>query len=154
MNAASLQISRIVRPFIAVSLVLWLGGLSCLLGCEMMSPVVARGVETQEASVTGESCPMTAAGHDCCRAAESAGGEAALNVSPLSGGSAMSCCPLVMPSDPARKIRLVIAPGTTVESALLFPPGEPADSNGQQEGRSLRVADRGGTYLRVCVFRI
>ena len=96
---------------------------------------------------------MTAAGHDCCQTSQSNDGEAALNVSPLSNGSMMTCCPLIVPSDLARKVRLVIAPGAVVESSILFPPGAYADSNAQ-EGWSLRVADRGGTYLRVCVFRI
>lgn len=150
MNAVSLQISGIVRPFIAMTLALWLGGLSCLLGCEMKPPV-ALEVEAQ-ASVSGESCPMTAAGHDCCQSSQNKDGEAALNGSPLSTGSMMTCCPLVEPSDLARKIRLATVPGIAVESHILFSPLVQADSNPPE--RSLLLADRGGTYLLICVFRI
>jgi hypothetical protein len=152
MRVAIYQTGGLIRRLTAFTLVLWLGGLGCALGCGIK--VSAATVNEAQASDKTESCPMKA-GHDCCHKAgtdkDATDAPAATLITPSSGQ--MFCCPLGSQSaDPARKVRSLDAPQALMAVALLSTPGVklyPATFPVQ-----LTVRDRGSTYLRCCVFLI
>jgi len=149
MTVLSLQMGHTIRRFVAVTLVVWLIGFGCLVGCELnVSAVPAVGMQADGA----ESCPMNANGHDCCQQATENGDELSFGTLPLSTGK-MACCPLLDEvADPAKKIRIVHARPAAIMSEVFVAPEARAVRLFSRV--SVRVPDRGGTFLRVCVFRI
>jgi len=144
-----MQIGHTIRRSVAVTLVVWLIGFGCLVVCELnvsAAPVV--GVQADGA----ESCPMNAGGHDYCQQATENGDELSFGTLPLSTDK-MACCPLLGEvADPARKIRIVYERPAAITSEVFFAPEARAVRIFSR--MHVRVPDRGGTFLRDCVFRI
>jgi hypothetical protein len=143
------QISRISGRLAALTLVLWLAGVGCVIGCEMN--ISAAPVVKSEASVIAkESCPAFS-GHDCCRESEDNGTASAGTIPARKDGA--SCCPLAgQTADPARKASFPDAPLAVTGNGLLFTPNVKTSLTLPLKGP--QIADRGSTYLRCCVFLI
>ena len=142
------------RRLATFGLALWIGGVGCLFGCEMT--VSAAGAHAPAASAP--EVPSRAARHGCCHAKKSAGtmsaaaSHSSIRPNTVAGG-AVSQCPFSNPAtDPARKVRVEDAQAVSTVSPHSFapvvktvaptPPVQPL------------AHDRGGTYLRCCVFLI
>lgn len=166
------------RRLVALGLVAWLAGLGCLLGCE--GPAAAASLKTHAARHAGgngeaesaeaaESCGAMSAGHGCCHRAKagaaansSAAGAGtssafvagASSAAPAGGaGGQVTHCPLSrQTSDPARKVRAQDAPAAT--KILSQSHGLGSEATRQSTTPRPRAHDRGGTYLRCCVFLI
>lgn len=145
------QFGGITRRLIAVGLVLWLGGAACVLGCE--AGVSAATVDASQASTSIESCPLKAAGHECCHQGEEGSDEVSSGTI-SSSPDGMMCCPLAGHSAlAASKSSIADAPA----AALSVRETLPVPREGMlvtSPARGLRVPDRGGTYLLCCVFLI
>jgi hypothetical protein len=142
------------RRLAAFGLALWIGGVGCLFGCEM----TVSAAHAPHASAPVES--PRAARRGCCHAAKKKSGaaraDAASNLSIRQGtlaGGVVSQCPFSNPAvDPARKDRVedaravaAVSPHALAPKVRTFafsPPLKPL------------APDRGGTYLRCCVFLI
>jgi hypothetical protein len=139
-----------IRRVAALALVLWLGGVACLVGCEMSaSAATSAGAQVSQES---ESCSMSA-GHACCHAQRNDGQKPRAGTSSQLNDS-MTCCPLAgQPAAAVSKTRVAdtLAIALTPDKALPAP-ASPA-STGWLSGKT-HVPDRGGTYLRCCVFLI
>ncbi|MGH9903320.1 MAG: hypothetical protein ACRD68_16055 [Pyrinomonadaceae bacterium] len=150
MRTPLLKNCRIIRRLTALTLVLWLGGVACLIGCEIK--VSAAVPQTPDAA---ESCPAFG-GHDCCPQSKGDRAErdaASVNTLPQ-GHNNPSCCPLYgLPSDPARKISSADAP-LALDGGGPSLPAPDAHKTSVRSAGTQRVPDRGGTYLRCCVFLI
>ena len=151
MNETRTRLGLLPRRLLALGLVAWFAGLGCALGCGAASASVARAGEEAPA----ESCAAmsTQAGHGCCHRAKKSGGASANVGTPARDGGADMYCPLTrQTSDPARKIRTNDAPATANAPARThhIEPGQVYVAN---SARPL-AHDRGGTYLRCCVFLI
>jgi hypothetical protein len=150
MGISQSQFGGITRRLIAVGLVLWLGGAACVLGCE--AGMSAATVDAPQASAPTESCPW-GAGQDCCQRAEEESGKPSVGVTP-SSFDAMMCCPLAGHSTVAAGKSSV---GDAPAAALSVRATLPTLREGTlvtSPARGLRFPDRGGTYLRCCVFLI
>jgi hypothetical protein len=156
-QAVPTRAGGVTQRLAALALALWLGGIGCLVGCGTAVFAAPAGephvISASQDTGATESCPLSA-GHDCCRRAKSVrDGTASLETLPQSIPT-MGCCPLAGQSaDPVRKTRLTDAPPEVAGSKLL-----PTSHTGtyiiaEPPGRR-RVPDRGGTYLRCCVFLI
>lgn len=145
------QFVSVIRHLAVVALVLWLGGAGCLLGCEA-SVSAATGDESRASAEAAESCPSSA-GHDCCHHAKD-GGDAAPFGTVMPSPGEMSCCPLAGHSTVAAgKPAISDAPAAALGAHELLPAQRGGTRVASSEG-GLRVPDRGGTYLRCCVFLI
>ncbi|MCA1629686.1 MAG: hypothetical protein LC785_06340 [Acidobacteria bacterium] len=148
---------RLPRRLAAFGLALWIGGVGCLFGCEMT--VSAAGARDRHAAGQKESARATS--HGCCHAAKKkkSGAAATVAASDISvrpaarADGAISQCPFSNPAiDPARKVRAedtqalaTVSPRALAPEVKTFafnPPLKPL------------APDRGGTYLRCCVFLI
>ncbi len=140
---------RTIHRLVAVALALWLGGLCCLLGCEMS--VSAATVSEEQASKPTNSCPATA-NTACCHHAKNDGTQLVAQTVPQPQG-AMSCCSLagrstLAVSNPQVDLSALALTGSR---ALLLP--KPEIYPARTAGRTL-MRDRGSTYLMCCVFLI
>lgn len=136
-----------IRRLAALTLVFWLAGLGCLMGCE----INAATDEAQEASASAESCASNA-GHDCCHQAKNDNASPFVSTLPIKTAQ-ISCCLLaVQSSNPARKVNHLDAPLTVAGNKLLTVPD--ARMTVVLPAYRLQVPDRGSTYLRCCVFLI
>lgn len=150
----------------ALMLVLWLGGLSCVLGCTIRkagATVEERVSSTQSGTTVieaGSSCPSGKAAQGCCKKGATSAKEPkpltheALTTSLPSPSGGRGCCPLLgNTADVARRSRV----GETPLAASLETAG-PRVVNDQRQlatpAHPPRLADRGHTYLRHCVFLI
>lgn len=138
----------LLRRLVALGLVAWLAGLGCVLGCGAAS-ASAAGVREEPAA---ESCAAMSEGHGCCHRAQQRDGTATAEA-PARHGDTAAHCPLSrQTSDPARKVR------TGDEAPAAKAPAQTHDSEPRQFYQSSaprpRAHDRGGTYLRCCVFLI
>ncbi len=155
MRWQSTQSGRTLQRLSAVALVLWLAGVGCFFGCEFRVSAAAAVVEPG-AVEEGETCAALTGGHDCCaekRQTQKRGEQFSLKtpLPPARGQSA--CCAFVpQPSDPARKIKLDETPATPAPVAVL--PALSVKKSSAENHLTLRVLDRGSTYLRCCVFLI
>ncbi len=149
MSAIATHSSRTIHRLIALALVLWLGGMGCLVGCEMN--VTAATVSKAQASDPAASCPAFS-GADCCRHAKSDGAQAIARTASQSDG-AMSCCPLAGHSSLVARKPYVGLPSLAlaVNAVLLTPKIETYITRAVGQ---LPVQDRGSTYLLCCVFLI
>jgi hypothetical protein len=99
------QPSVITHRVVAFALTLWLGGVGCLMGCEMIvqaSPSVESGVITDE----GSSCSTSSDGYNCCQTPKIADNITSFGTLPPTTLTP-SCCPLAGQSD--RRAGLVSA---------------------------------------------
>jgi hypothetical protein len=132
---------RTFRRSAALALVLWLGGVVCLV------------VRPADASVEINAGPCAmAAGHT--RHARKSGDQKPRAGTPPQFNDSMTCCPLagqaaVEAGKPRAADTLDLA--LTPNNPLLAPESTPP--TGRPSGKT-RVPDRGGTYLRCCVFLI
>ena len=146
----------IARRLAAAALVLWLGGVGCLLGCEM-GVVSAAAAEEQTATTQGDSCPAFS-GHDCCHKADKADktdkGDDSSTVRRIPGQTTRSnCCPLSGQSaDSARKVSLKDAPLVATSGLPTFTPH--SHTPARLIPHRSQLPDRGSTHLRCCVFLI
>lgn len=146
MFAPTFKAGSIARRMAAATLVLWLAGLGCFLGCEMGASAADDGEHNSAAQA--DSCPAFT-GHDCCHKVESKDGAATLRQTPTE----MRCCPLANQSaDAARKAK--ISPLAPAEAASEITVTPRAQGFTPQYARRLQVPDRGSTHLRHCVFLI
>lgn len=139
------------RRLAALALVLWLGGLGCLFGCEFSGSASA---ESSVSSQSALSCSMSAKSH-CCHSQPARGAQeqTSAGLPPQSGGE-MSGCPLagqsaVVTSKP--RVADVAVLALASERFLTAPRVETQDAS---FAARQRVPDRGSTYLRCCVFLI
>ena len=138
----------LLRSLVALGLVAWLAGLGCVLGCGAAASSAA-GVREESAA---ESCAAMSGGHGCCHRAKGRAGTAAAEA-PARHTDAAAHCPLSrQTSDPARKVRTGDAPTAAQAPAQTHDP-EPQRFY-QSSAPRPRAQDRGGTYLRCCVFLI
>jgi len=167
---------RIVRVVLALAVALWMAGAGCMLGCENMVSAAAASDNHSTASApiivaSGEACASMHS-HDCCakRGAKSASKSAhkpaetltgdiapathAIAAEPGVSSSPMMDCPLAVNSSAA-----LSKPRQDQSSTALPSHGATASVANTIEqsiafARSLRLPNRGHTYLRCCVFLI
>lgn len=151
MRMLSSPIGDRTKRLIALALLLWWGGLNCLTGC-LLTP----------SSVRAESdCPMSDEGGDCCpshtnnkKTLSEKSAEIGMAGSPFTSSSSVTCCSLdsLIP-EKSRDMRgeHVTAIATTPCRLHFIPESEPRT---QLPDRWARLPDRGGTYLKNCIFLI
>ena len=160
---------KIARVGVAATLVLWVAGAGCLLGCEGMMTATASesSVGTHDTNsdlnlvVSGEAC-ASAKSHDCCakrnrgaqRKAQLLEKQTATLVETDPSSSGMTACPLAMNRTvvAAKKSTDETRSATTVSRANL--PTENLIEQPDPVVTQLRLPNRGHTYLRVCSFLI
>jgi hypothetical protein len=157
------------RVGMAATLIFWVAGAGCLLGCEGMMTAAANEGPSRAHSlngdlnlvVSGEAC-ASAKSHDCCakrnhRAqpkAQNLENQTAtlLETDPLTSG--MTTCPLAMSrtlvtaknaADEGRSVTTVVDANLPTQSLIQHP--DPVVNQ-------VRLPNRGHTYLRVCSFLI
>src|SRR5688500_15744845 len=109
------------RRLAAMTLVFWLAGLGCVIGCEGNAAAVAPADESQ-VSPPAESCPSNAGGRDCCHHAKNDRATASIGTPPAHPNR-ISCCPLAgQAADPARKVSRADAPLAVAGNKLLSAP--------------------------------
>ena len=168
MSATLARLSDLPRRLAALGLVAWLAGAGCVLGCAAStgaSAAHAHAAPSQSHATRHEShsveppdsCPAMR-GHDCCGGVESGEGEgndarSSAGVGGRGERTAMHC-PLGgrNASDPARKVRVDTTPAASTP-ATQSPAPAPSYVTRPRVADAL-VRDRGGTYLRCCVFLI
>ena len=141
--------SRLIHRLVSLALALWLGGMGCLIGCEMDAMSASLG-----ASTSADSCPASAgSGEDCCHKAKPERiGKGVTN--PPEPGRAMTCSPFS-----GQSAVVVVKPRPSGEAGIAQPVNEPssampAEAYEPQGFSRLRVPDRGSTHLCCCVFLI
>jgi len=159
---------KIARMGLAATLVLWVAGAGCLLGCEgMMTAAASENSAAPHAKgdlnlvVSGEAC-ASAKSHDCCakqnhRTQPKAQGlekQTASLVETDPSSSGMAACPLAMS-------RTVVAAKKSTDDSRSTATVANANISTQNHNEQphpvvtqLRLPNRGHTYLRVCSFLI
>ena len=150
MFAPPSRLSVAIRRLAAYTLVLWLAGAGCIIGCSG-EVVGAAPADESPASIREDSCPAFS-GHGCCHRAESTGDTASVRTLPKYPENIFRCPLAGQTADPARKVSSSDAP-PALEAHGLWAAPEALISATLPASR-LRVPDRGGTYLRCCVFLI
>lgn len=165
MRTPRTRTTNALRSLTALGLVAWLAGLGCVLGCasSMGATASAHAAPSQTHSAQNESHSAEQAdscaamsGHDCCGGGEREEGEderSSVGVGRHGGRTAMHC-PLGgrHASDPARKVRVDTTPAAAAPATQS--PAPEASYVTPYDTARLPVRDRGGTYLRCCVFLI
>ena len=149
------------RALPALLLSVWLSGAGCLLCCE--------GESANSFAAAAEVSELAETAHSCCKAVmpDAAGEpsghysevEGKLTASPLAGfsprtGEARGCCRRNGQTlDAARKPRLSdgLAAVASASAGHSLPCERVAEVSAKQDAE---VPDRGGTYLKICVFLI
>jgi hypothetical protein len=144
------QFGGITRRMVVVGLVLWLGGAACVLGCE--ASMLTATVDAPQASAPAESCQW-GAGRNCCHRAGEESDKPSVGMT-SSSPDWMMCCPLAGHSAVAAGKSSVRDARAAVLSVRAILPVPLEGSLVTSPARGLRVPDRGGTYLRCCVFLI
>jgi hypothetical protein len=150
MRALTANIHSLTRRLGVSALALWIGGFGCLFGCRM-SASAAGGGEMQMPA-TSES--RQAMGHGCCHAGkkDQHAASASLDVNTTLDAEA-SPCPFSTPAaDSGRKVGIESVAAIPAQQAR--PPAPPAHVLFDPPVNRARPPDRGGTYLRCCVFLI
>ncbi|HVF87438.1 MAG TPA: hypothetical protein VM866_07600 [Pyrinomonadaceae bacterium] len=138
------------RRLVALTLVLWLGGAGCVVGCEMMPRVFAS--DPTPLSDSTASCPARS-GPDCCHQQNSNRVVTSFGTTPQTP-RAPACCPLAgQAAEAPHKIRFGGKPLIVIVDRLLLASSIAAEKAAWTTAQT-RVPDRGGTYLRCCVFLI
>lgn len=149
-DMSSLRPHLNIRRFVALALVLWLGGVVCLIVRPTRASAAMKD-GPQESHESG-SCEMSA-GHARPHPQRSEDQKPCAET-PTRSNDSMACCPLAgQQAVTVSKTRVA----DTLDIALtpdksLLAPVIPA-STGWLSSKT-RVPDRGGTYLRCCVFLI
>jgi hypothetical protein len=140
----------VTRRLGALALALWLGGFGCLLGCE---PMASAATMTHAAHAQAADEPHGAMNHSCChRAKKSAGATTSVELG-SKANAGQSSCPFSSPAiNASRKVGVKSAASTPVRNAL--PEVARASLSFDPSIVRARPPDRGGTYLRCCVFLI
>lgn len=141
--------SLLIYRLASLALALWLGGMGCLIGCEMDAMAASLDPYT---SVDGY--PTSAgSGEDRCQQVkpERIGKGVTTHPEP---GRATTCSPFSGQSAVAE-----VKPRPSGEAGIALPVNEPsfagpAEAHEPQGFSRLRVPDRGSTRLRCCVFLI
>jgi hypothetical protein len=137
--------TRIVHCHFAILLLLWWGGLNCLVGC-LAGP----------ASLLAEDhCPMSGEGSDCCLSQMGKDKPTAISIgAPSNPSQPLDCCSLQsLTADVKRGAHATVTMATTVTpSRIEFTPEY--FPRVQFPDRWVRLPDRGGTHLLHCVFLI
>ncbi len=143
------------RRFLSITFALWLGGLGCVLGC---APGAFAAEERDAASESNASTAVSCTEHACCQTSPRTTREkpdtktASLEPHPVVTG-AMSCCALAgQTADTARKSPVDGGVAPVPIARTLFVPS--ADLTATSFAQQTWLPDRGGTYLRCCVFLI
>ena len=141
-----------IRRLITITLILWLGGLGCLLGCKMGAQA-ASAPSAQQATVQDDSaCPLSAMGDDCCSQQESVDNNSASLSNQPAGAYTIMCCPLArQAAASAYKAQVISAPALI--AANLFST-KPRGNTFARATNQMRALDRGGTYMRCCALLI
>ncbi len=141
----------------AFGLVLWLSGLGCALGC---APHVSAASLSESSAAEQKLGPADGAAdlscseHACCHRLKVDRGELPLEAVPPPT-SIMACCLLAgQAADPARKSRVGDKLNFALTAAALPALPKAATSAASPAARRQYLPDRGGTYLRCCVFLI
>jgi hypothetical protein len=160
---------RIARMGLAATLVLWVAGAGCLLGCEGMmtaaasenSAVAPHAKGDLNLVVSGEAC-ASAKSHDCCakqshRTQPKAQGlekQTATLVETDPSSSGMAACPLAM----SRTVVVAKKSTDDTRSTSTVANANISTQNHNEQPHpvvtQLRLPNRGHTYLRVCSFLI
>ncbi|MDQ3686075.1 MAG: hypothetical protein M3430_10820 [Acidobacteriota bacterium] len=149
MRASSSHRRENFRRFVALTLVLWLGGAGCVVGCEMMPRVFAS--DTTPLSDSTASCPARS-GPDCCHQQNSNRVVTSFGTTPQTP-RALACCPLAgQAAEAPHKVRFDGKPLVVVVDRLSA--SSIAAEKAAWAAVPTRVPDRGSTYLRCCVFLI
>jgi len=149
MRSQFLHHSETTRRLVALTLVLWLGGAGCVVGCEMMPRVFAS--DATSVSESSASCPASS-GPDCCHQQNSNRVVTSFGTAPQTP-RAPACCPLAgQAAEAPHKIRFDAKPLVVVVDRLLA--SSITAENAAWTTAQTRVPDRGSTYLRCCVFLI
>lgn len=141
--------SLLIHRLVSLALALWLGGVGCLIGCEMDATVASLDAHT-----SADIYPATAeSDEDCCYKVKPERIGKGLTTPP-EPGRAMMCSPFSGQSAVA-----VVKPRPSGESGIALAVNEPsfsvpAEAYEPQGFGRLRVPDRGSTHLRCCVFLI
>lgn len=166
---------RIVRFVLAPVLSFWVAGAGCMLGCEGM--VAAASPEQPNAShhakrtstivASGHAC-SSAKSHSCCSAkssesttseskAHQATAPKVSDQNPVASGRSSSG-PMNCPFAVSRAVAVNKPQGSEKKSAAVLAHSTPVTESFAEQlvplSRSLRLPNRGHTYLRCCVFLI
>ncbi len=152
MRSAFSLTSKSVRHFCIIALALWVAGVGCLVSCGAHD---VQAVPTTRQTDEAVSCSH----HACCQMEResddtSAGVSSTEQPAPIPTGASMSCCPLAgLPTTEASKRRVTDenAAALTIHRASVMPR---ADARSLSPAERFYLPDRGGTYLRCCVFLI
>jgi hypothetical protein len=157
MFAPEFKIARVARRLTAAALVLWLAGVGCFFGCEMVTASDA----TRHAEPPANS-RHASSGHECCHKAQSNRPQSVRPESAPGGADILrtqgetaehGCCPFSRQSSgPARKVKLQVTPPVEPAGRLASTPH--AHAAAPPTPYRVRVPDRGSTRLRGCVFLI
>jgi hypothetical protein len=140
----------LIRRLSVVALALWLGGFGCLFGCERHSHVAVAAATAQMTTAPAAHDAMT---HGCCHAKKDHRVASSSAESNSETDAGLKQCPFNTPAvDSARRTAVqspaaIPAQGRLAHAPILHASFAPPD------GRA-RAPDRGGTYLRCCVFLI
>lgn len=141
----------VIRRLSVVALALWLGGFGCLLGCDThASAAVVAAAAPQESVAAASHDAMT---HGCCHAKKDhhvASSSVEPNVRTDAG---LAQCPFNTPAVDSARRAAVQSPAAIPTQGWLSPAPTLHASFAPPDGRA-RAPDRGGTYLRCCVFLI
>jgi hypothetical protein len=139
----------LIRRLSVVALALWLGGFGCLFGCEQHSPA-ALAAASHAIAVPASHDAMA---RGCCHAKKDHR-VASSSVEPnLETDAGLKQCPFNTPAvDSARKAAVQSSAAVPAQGWLAHAPTLHT-SFAPPDGRA-RAPDRGGTYLRCCVFLI
>jgi hypothetical protein len=154
MRGLNTDARSVTRRLGALALALWLGGFGCLLGCEPMASAATMTHAAHTSNVHAASESHGAMNHGCCHRAKRGVGVATASVEPdVKTDVGQSSCPFSNPAtDASRKVGVASVAATPARDAL--PTVNLASTSFAPPFGRARPPDRGGTYLRCCVFLI
>jgi hypothetical protein len=150
MHVLTANIHGLTRRLGVSALALWIGGFGCLFGCRMNASAANVG----EMRMPAASVLQHAMGHGCCHAAKK---DHRVVASSLDAGATAdaeaSPCPFSTPAaDSGRKVGVKSVAAVPAQNSR--PPVPTAQASFDPPINRARAPDRGGTYLRCCVFLI
>lgn len=145
-----MDVRSATRRLSALALALWLGGFGCLLGC---APVASGATMTHAAHAQAADESHGAMNHSCCHRTKKSAGAAASVELGSQADVGQSSCPFSSPAiNASSKVGGKLTASTPVRNAL--PEVARTSSSFAPSIVHARPPDRGGTYLRCCVFLI
>ena len=138
---------RTVHGLAAVVIMLWWGGLNCLIGCAVPSAKVDAVASHCSVSAEGDCCHSKAGGEDV--ASDASVGSHSTAIQPL------ACCSLeAYSAEVKRETRGLGGPAITLPQWNRVNFAFESDTRAQLPERWAHLPDRGGTRLLFCVFLI